>query len=96
MKYKFTYKKIGSFFWKIKTVIGHGIDFAEEVQYDAANRIAYKLRKPLDAMLLYFEDGSVERIAQWSSYNMKLGTDWKIALKEKMEQETNQNVKLVR
>ena len=79
MKYKFKYRHKNSFFWKSKEVIGHGVDFVEEsiIQDD---KMVQKTRKPIDAMILYFEDGSVERICNWQNYNMRLGSDWKLAL----------------
>ena len=45
-------------------------------------------------MILYFQDGSIERIPEWSKYHFKLGVDWKLALKQQMEKEINQEVKV--
>lgn len=91
--YIFRYKHKNSLFWKSKKVIGHGLDFIEEIFF-TNNSITNKIRKPLDSMILYFEDGSIERICEWSKYNFKLGLDWKLALKNKMEQEINKEVRV--
>lgn len=95
MIYKIKYKHKDSWFWKCKTIIGHGLDFIEEITfYQNSNSITNKIRKPLDAMIFYFQDGSVERICQWSNYDYKLGLDWKLALKQQMEKEINQEIKV--
>lgn len=93
MIYKIKYKHKNSWFWKCKTVTGHGLDFIEET-FINGNTITNKIRKPLDAMILYFQDGSIERICEWSKYDFKLGVDWKLALKQQMEKEINQEVKV--
>lgn len=91
MKYKFKFKHKHSLFWKTRFVIGHGIDFVEEHEFENG-KIKKTTRKPIDAMILYYEDGGVERIPDWSKYYMKLGSDWKLALKEKMEKEIGREV----
>lgn len=95
MTYNFKYKHKKDFFWKTKKVIGHGIDYLEEFTIDLkTNSYTNKIRKPIDAMILYFEDGGIERIPEWSNYFLKLGVDWKLAIKSKMEQESGVEVKL--
>lgn len=80
MKYNFQYKK--SFFWISKKVIGHGLERRSDGSFDE-NR-----------MVLYFEDGSIQVIPNWSKCHLKLGTDWVIAQKTAMEKEINQPIKL--
>ena len=95
MIYNFKYKHKNSWFWKTKKVVGHGIDYLEELMVDVkTNSTTNKIRKPIDAMVLYFEDGGIERIPEWSNYFLKLGSDWKLALKNRLEEECNVEVKL--
>lgn len=95
MNYKFKYKHKKDWFWKTKLVVGHGIDYLEEITIDPkTNLITNKIRKPIDSMILYFENGGIERIPEWSSYFLKLDVDWKLVIKNKMEQESGIEVKL--
>ena len=95
MTYKFKYKHKKSIFWTTKNIIGHGIDFLEDLAIDPkTNNIINKVRKPIDSMIIYFEDGGIEKIPEWSSYQLKLGTDWKLFIKNKMEQESGQQIQL--
>lgn len=95
MTYNFKYKHKNSWFWKTKKVVGHGIDYLEELTVDVkTNSTTNKIRKPVDSMILYFEDGGIERIPEWSSYFFKLGSDWKLALKNRLEEESSIDLKL--
>ena len=95
MTYNFKYKHKNSFFWKTKKVIGHGIDYLEDLAIDPkTNSITNKIRKSIDSMIIYFEDGGIEKIPEWSKYNLRLGVDWKLFVKSKMEQESGQEIKL--
>ncbi len=47
-----------------------------------------------DKLDVFFKDGSVESIPSWSKHRLKLGQDWKLAVKEKMEKETGTNIKV--
>lgn len=49
--------------------------------------IGHKYAADIDRMTLYAEDGSIEEVPSWSKYHAKLGTDWVLAVKKKMEQE---------
>ena len=80
MKYNFKYKK--NFFWISKKVIGHGLERKNDGNLNE------------DRMVLYFEDGSIEVIANWSKYSLKLGIDWVLAQKTALEKETNQKIQL--
>lgn len=94
MKYNIKYKKIGSWFWTTKTVTGHGLDFADDIIFQQ-NVIVQKIRKPLDAMILYFDDGvKIERIPEWSKYTYKLDKDWKLAQKKQMDDEAGVDSKV--
>jgi len=94
MKYKFIYKSKKAIFWKTKLVVGHGIEYYEEKILNPSSQLLQINRKPQNSMVLYFEDGSLERIAEWDKYDMKLGTDWVLAIKKQMEKETGTDVKL--
>lgn len=94
MKYRFKYKRKLSLFWKSKMVIGHSIEYYDERIYDGNNNLIQLTKHPKNAMVLYYEDGSLERIADWDNYDMKLGVDWKLAIKQQMEREINQDIKL--
>jgi hypothetical protein len=80
MKYKFKYKK--NFFWISKEVIGHALERKSNGEFDD-NR-----------MVLYFENGSIEVICNWSKCSLILGQDWVIAQKTAMEKEIGQPIKL--
>lgn len=47
-----------------------------------------------DKMILFFSDGSVREIANWKDCEVKLGTDWVLAVKKSMEKESGQPVNL--
>lgn len=53
---------------------------------------AYRLNN--GRLSLYFKDGSIEEIANWSEYDCRLGTDWIAATKNAMEQEAAQPMSL--
>lgn len=42
-----------------------------------------------DKMVLYFKDGSIRELVNWSKCEVFLGTDWVLAVKDKMEEHTN-------
>jgi hypothetical protein len=52
----------------------------------------HRYEPSMDKFVLYFEDGSVEEIPQWSKCAVKLGKDWVDAVKSKMEQESGTSV----
>lgn len=45
-------------------------------------------------MVLFMEDGGQRTIVGWNECEVKLGTDWVLAVKEAMEQEANQPIKV--
>lgn len=54
----------------------------------------HHLLKDLDRMDLFFPDGSVLSLSQWSRYDMRLGVDWVLATKKQMEKEAGQPIAL--
>jgi hypothetical protein len=47
----------------------------------------FKASPEVDRMSIYFEDGSMLEIAQWSKCDCKLGNDYFMLLHKKMESE---------
>lgn len=47
-----------------------------------------------DKMVLYFQDGSVEEIANWRGCSVRLGADWVAAKKADMEKSAGSAVPL--
>ena len=93
-KYKFKYKKSYSPFWKTKEVIGHSLEYVEDSILDDKGNLLQRIKKPQNAMVLYLENGAIERIANWDSYDLSLGIDWVFVTKEAMERESGQDIKL--
>lgn len=91
-KYKFKFKKPYSLFWKTEEVIGHSIEYIEDSILDQNNNVVQKIKKPQNSMILYLEDGSIKRIAQWDTYDLSLGLDWVLVTKESMEREAGQQI----
>jgi len=94
MKYKFNYKKTNSLFWKSKEVIGHSLEYYDEKIYNQNNELLQINKKPQNSMILYYENGSIERICNWDKYDLKLNTDWVLATKKSIEKEIGQDVKI--
>lgn len=94
MKYKFNYKHKNSFLWKSKEVVGHSLEYYNDKILDSNNKLLQVISKPQNAMVLYYENGSIERIANWNEYDLKLNTDWVLATKKQMENEISQDVKV--
>lgn len=55
--------------------------------------IGYSPVAAADRMILFFEDGGIEEIAGWSGYHAKMGPDWVLAMKTKMEKEAGTAVR---
>jgi len=88
-RYKFTYRKVGSWFWKTKIVISHIKEQAVNDIVDPKTKITLQRNFTyIDAMLLEFEDGTIQRIPQWSKYEMKLGLDWKESKRKDVKDES--------
>ena len=47
-----------------------------------------------DKMVLYFADGSIREIPQWSKCEVFLDTDWVLAVKKDMESKAGQSIPL--
>lgn len=54
----------------------------------------HKYYSDMNRMDVYHTDGSITSIAEWSKYDLKLGTDWVLFTKKQMEKESGQQVKL--
>lgn len=80
MKYKFNYKR--KFFWRSVEVVGHSLERSQDGTYNS-NR-----------MVLYYENGGIEVLPNWSQCSLRLGVDWVLAQKEAMEKEAGGPVKL--
>lgn len=83
--------------WKSATVIGHGPESYEHIKEEIVNGISQKsiVRGNNNTrMVLYFEDGSLYVIANWNECELKLGQDWVLATKSKMENEAGRDIKL--
>ena len=91
-KYKFKYKKSYSPFWITKEVIGHSIEYVADSIYDEKGTLLQKIQKPLNSMILYLEDGTINRIAQWDTYDLNLGIDWVLVTKDNMKRDAGQDI----
>jgi len=95
MTYKFKYKKQNDFFWKTKKVKAHIKEQAvDDIVDPKTKQVLQRDFKYIDAMILEFEDNTIERIPEWSKYQMKLGLDWKIAQNKQTEEETGVDPKI--
>lgn len=56
--------------------------------------IGHNLDKDLDRMDLYLEGGGILSLSRWSRFDLLLGSDWQLAVKTKMEEESNQTIKV--
>ena len=54
--------------------------------------VGHAYQENQDKMCLYYEDGSVRELAEWSKCECKLGTDWVRAIQKKMEREAGVQV----
>jgi len=56
--------------------------------------VGHNLNIELNRMDLFFEDGSLKSLAEWSKYDIELGVDWVLFTKKQMETEAGQPVQL--
>lgn len=71
-----------------------------EIKYKKSNSWFWKKKKviglnsikDLDRMVLFFPDGSIEEIAEWSKHDCRLGLDWVNFQKKQMEKESGQTI----
>lgn len=54
----------------------------------------HRLDQVLDKMCLFFADGSIIEIPHWKDYELKLGSDWALAVKTSLEQQSGQTIPL--
>jgi predicted RecA/RadA family phage recombinase len=50
--------------------------------------------KDMDRMDVFDESGGILSLSKWSAYDLKLGTDWVLATKDKMEKEAGTKINL--
>lgn len=83
--------------WKSFEVIGHGPENYTESStrtVDGKQRFESVDSQDKNRMVLYFKNGALKTISNWSQCELKLDTDWVIFTKNKMEKESGQEVKL--
>jgi hypothetical protein len=56
--------------------------------------IGHKYYSDMNRMDIFFENGSIKSIPNWSSCYLKLDTDWVLFTKKQMEDESGQDIKL--
>lgn len=56
--------------------------------------IGHRLDDKQDKMIVYFYDGSLREIRNWSKCEIKLGSDWTLWTKAQMEKESGTSVKM--
>lgn len=54
--------------------------------------IGYRYDDSRERMLLYFEGGGMEELSRWHMYDAKLGADWFLAMKNKMEKDSGTSI----
>jgi hypothetical protein len=54
--------------------------------------IGHKLEE--NTMVLYLENGGLQTIPKWTECSLKLGVDWVLAVKSKMDSESGADIKL--
>lgn len=56
--------------------------------------VGHRYESTADKMALYFADGSIREIPQWSKCEVVLGTDWVLAVKKDLETKAGQAIPL--
>jgi hypothetical protein len=56
--------------------------------------IGHRFEQLTDKMCLFFANGSVVEIPHWKDCELKLGTDWALAVKASLEQQSGQTIPL--
>lgn len=56
--------------------------------------MGHRYEKDQNKMIIYFEDGSLREIKNWSDCEVKLGLDWVAWVKKDMEKKSGQSVPL--
>jgi len=47
-----------------------------------------------NSMTLYYEDGGIKTIPDWSKYALRLKADWVLAVKKNMDNQTGMDIKV--
>jgi hypothetical protein len=56
--------------------------------------IGHRLDEKQDKMVIFFQDGSLREICNWSKCEIRLGADWVLWTKTQMEKESGTSVKM--
>jgi hypothetical protein len=56
--------------------------------------VGTRVEKEADRLILFFADGGIQEVAKFSNYDVKLGIDWVLATKDRLEKEAGTNLKL--
>lgn len=54
----------------------------------------HRYQKEFDKMTLYYPNGALSEIPEWSKCYVRLGEDWVLAVKTQMEKEAGQKITL--
>lgn len=54
--------------------------------------VGHNLVTEQDRMDVFFADGGIYSIGGWTKYDLRLGSDWVITVKKKMEEEAGQPI----
>jgi hypothetical protein len=57
-----------------------------------ATVVGHGYNKDMDRLTLYFENGGLSEIPEWSKCECYLGADWALAAKKKMEEKAGQSI----
>jgi hypothetical protein len=68
--------------------------FRRRLFWKSIKASGHKLSPEIDRMDVFRPDGGIVSIAEWSKYDLQLGTDWVLFTKKQMEKESGQDVKL--
>lgn len=54
----------------------------------------HRYESSMDKMILYFTNGSLREIPQWSKHEVVFDVDWMLAVKKQLENESGQSIPL--
>lgn len=68
--------------------------YRRRVFWSSVKVIGHNYDQPQNKMVLFLPDGSIREIANWSQCEASLGTDWVLARKKQLEQQSGQTIPL--
>lgn len=68
--------------------------FKKYLLWKCITAVGHTYLKDMDRMDIFDESGGVLSLSKWSTYDLKLGTDWVLATKDKMEKEAGRPIAL--